>query len=392
VVVEQYAPAYRLTINGNDLPAAVRTCVSSVRYEDGLEGADQVQISLANPDLRFLQSHIRGLGPPALPLAVNLNTFARADLAPEGAFDIDNKVTLALGYSPGPLEEVFLGEITGVGASFPNAAMPTVTVTAHDFMQRLTRGTWTRGFGPLPDAAIVAILSTENGLMPLIDPWIGPLDALNTVGNFLFGTSRKQFHQSDYDLLQDIAARYDMEASVQGQRLLLSRFIKEFTPRLTLSYGHSLLDFSPRFSTVGRAVGVTMRISLREIRIDLLVNVYWDFDRESIGVSIVPAAAAVVAASPDKPADQSKHRAVRNAIDVANMVVAMVHELRQKINNRLTGSGSAVGDPRIRAGAIIQLEGLGLDFSGRYRVTKATHTIDTSGYRTSFEVQREIVP
>jgi phage protein D len=73
-------------------------------------------------------------------------------------------------------------------------------------------------------------------------------------------------------------------------------------------------------------------------------------------------------------------------------VVALIHELRQKINNRLTGSGTAVGDPRIRAGAVIRLEGLGVDFSDVYRVTKATHTLDSSGYRTSFEVQREIIP
>ena len=38
------------------------------------------------------------------------------------------------------------------------------------------------------------------------------------------------------------------------------------------------------------------------------------------------------------------------------------------------------------------MAGLGVDFSGDYRVTKATHTIDTNGYRTGFEVQREIIP
>ena len=35
---------------------------------------------------------------------------------------------------------------------------------------------------------------------------------------------------------------------------------------------------------------------------------------------------------------------------------------------------------------------MGPDFSGDYRVTGATHTIDGSGYRTSFEVRREIIP
>ena len=50
------------------------------------------------------------------------------------------------------------------------------------------------------------------------------------------------------------------------------------------------------------------------------------------------------------------------------------------------------GDPRIRAGAVVRLDNLGPDFSGDYRVTSATHTIDTGGYRTTFEVRKEILP
>jgi hypothetical protein len=51
-----------------------------------------------------------------------------------------------------------------------------------------------------------------------------------------------------------------------------------------------------------------------------------------------------------------------------------------------------VGDPRIRAGAMVRIEGIGPDFSGDYRVASATHTIDGSGYRTNFEVRKELIP
>ncbi|MGE5141161.1 MAG: phage late control D family protein [Rudaea sp.] len=388
----QYAPIYRLAINGQEIPTALRSCVTSVRYEDGMQGADQVQISLANPELRFLQQHIRGLAAFALPSAVGLNSFARVEAVPAGLFDLDNQVVLALGYAPDPPVEMFLGEITAVGASFPNGGMPTLTVTAHDFLQRTTRGSVSRGFGPLPDAAIIAILSVENGLLPLIDPYMIPLDVLNTIGNFLFGTSTQQSAQSDFELLSQIARRYDMDLYVDHHTLYLSRFMKEFSPRMTLTYGKSLLDFTPRVSTVGQAVGVSMRVALREIRVDLILNVFWDLDRESIGITVLPAQAAVIAPAVSKPVQESKHKTIRNAIDVANQVVGLVHELRQKINNRLTGSGTAIGDPQIRAGAMLRLDGLGVDFSGNYRVTKATHTLDTNGYRTAFEVQREIIP
>ena len=219
-----------------------------------------------------------------------------------------------------------------------------------------------------------------------------PLDVLNTIGNFLFGTAAKQVNQSDFDLLTQIAARYDMEVSVDHHKLYLIRFIKEYSPRLTLTYGQYLLDFSPRVSSVGQAYGISKRVSLREIRVDLILNIAWDFDRESISIAVLPAQAAMLAPAVSAPVEESKHKTIRNAIDVANAVVGMLHELRAKLNNRLTGSGNAIGDPRIRAGAVIKLDGLGVDFSGNYRVTKASHSLDTNGYRTSFEVQKEIIP
>jgi phage protein D len=259
-------------------------------------------------------------------------------------------------------------------------------------LQRTQRGTVSRGFGFLPDTAIVAILAAENGLLGLLDPTMLPLDALNAYGNFLFGTATKQLDQSDFQLLTQIAARYDMEVSVDHHVLFLSRFIKEYSPRLTLTYGQSLLDFSPRASSVGQIHVITRRVVLREIRMDLILNVAWDFDRESISIAILPSCSASITPSVEHPVQESKHKTIRNAIDVANTIVGMTHELRQKLNNRLTGSGTAIGDPRIRAGAVIRLEGLGVDFSGKYRVTKASHSLDTNGYRTGFEVQKEIIP
>jgi phage protein D len=68
----------------------------------------------------------------------------------------------------------------------------------------------------------------------------------------------------------------------------------------------------------------------------------------------------------------------------------LLGELLTRTNQRLTGSGSTIGDPRIRAGSVLQLGGMGLRFGGLYRVTSATHTIDGGGYKTKFEVRKEV--
>jgi Bacteriophage probable baseplate hub protein len=389
----RYAPEFKLKINDTDLPAALRSSVISVRYQDGVNAADRVEVGFANANLRWLQSHIRGLGFRPFPTGVTLGPVGRLDAVPEGSFDLDNKLSLAMGYAPDPLEEMFLGEVTGVQVSFPNGGMPTMTLVAHDYLNRLSRGKYARGFGPLADALVAMILSAENLLIPLIDPTITAISAAMTAVNVIFkGTGTKQEGESDLQLLSKIAAQYDADFWVDRNVLYLSRFLKEYTPRLTLTWGESLLDFSPRVSTIGQVAGVAMKFTLRELPLDFLVTAGWDFDRETLAVSVVPGVAAGAAKSVVAPVFTIIDQPISSPADIANSALVIVRELRNKLNNRLTGSGSAIGDPRIRAGAIIRLEGLGQDFSGDYRVKSASHAVDNGGYRTTFEVFKEIIP
>jgi uncharacterized protein involved in type VI secretion and phage assembly len=60
--------------------------------------------------------------------------------------------------------------------------------------------------------------------------------------------------------------------------------------------------------------------------------------------------------------------------------------LQQLLEGLYEGSGSCIGMPQLRAGDMIEIRGLGKRFSGKYRLRRVTHTIDDSGYRTTFEV------
>lgn len=388
-----YVPDFKLSINDSDMPAGLKATVTSVRYQDGLNAADRVEVGFANPNLQWLQQHIRGLGFSALPTGVTLGPIGRVDVTAGGSFDIDNKVSLQMGYAPFPLEDMFLGSVTGVDVSFPNGGMPTMTLVAHDYLNRLAPGKYARGFGPLADALVVMILSAENLLIPLIDPTITTISAALSAINFIFkGTGTKQEGESDLELLTKIAGQYDADFWVDGHTLYLSRFMKDYSPSVTLTWGSSLLDFSPRVTTIGQVAGVSMKFTLREIPLDFLVTVGWDFDRETLIISVLPGIAAAAAKSVVGPAFSIINQPISSPADIANSALVILHELRGKLNNRLTGSGSCVGDPRIRANEIIKLDGLGPDFSGNYRVKSATHSIDGSGYKTNFQVFKEIIP
>jgi len=388
----RYVPDFRIQINDRDLPAALRSSITSVKHEEGQNAADRVEIGLANQNLRWLQQHIRGLGFRPFPSGVKVGPLPGRSATPAGLFDMDNKLTLAMGYALDQLDPMFIGEITGVEANFPNGDMPGMTLVAHDYLHRLSAGSYSRGFGPLPDFIIASILGLENRLLPLIEPVIiGASTAVAAVNLIFNGTGRKQDSQSHLELLTKIAETYDAEFWVEGDVLYLSRFMKAYTPRLTLTWGESLLEFTPRVTTVGQAFGVAMKFTLREIPLDFLVSVFWDFDRESIGISVLPGAAAPAAAT-GGPVFTIVDRPIGSPADIMNSVLAITHELRTKLNNRLTGKGSAIGDPRIRAGAVVRFDGLGPDWSGDYRVISATNTIDANGFRTSFEVRRELIP
>ena len=101
----------------------------------------------------------------------------------------------------GPLEEVFVGEITGVEPSFPSSGMPMIRLTAQDYLQRMQIGTKDRAFRikipsignfPLPDSAVAALVSATNELIPDLDPVGGTLSTLIGLATFLAFTQFAQ--------------------------------------------------------------------------------------------------------------------------------------------------------------------------------------------------------
>lgn len=116
----RYVPDFRVRIGGQDLPAGLRSSVLAVRYSDGRDAADRVEIDFANPELRLLSGHIRGLGVRPYPTGVRLGPLRR-DVVPDGLLDIDNPLRLSLGYADRPLADVFDGVVTGLDAALPRA-------------------------------------------------------------------------------------------------------------------------------------------------------------------------------------------------------------------------------------------------------------------------------
>ena len=377
----KFAPDYRIEIGGETIPAAMRASVIRINYQDGIQGADRVEVTLANDELQWLDHPL---------------------------LQVDTSFALSIGYAPGPLEEVFVGEITGVTVSFPNSGVPTVVVVAHDFLQRLTHGTKDRAFAisipcigkfPLPDPLVADLVAFTNLLIPVVDPAGAALSFLTLLLAYAVDPIeakkgiRIQKNVSDFDFLSQLAKENGWEMYIDhtlpphGRILKFQFLIQDYSPSVNLRWGQSLIDFTPKVSTVGQVGGVSARIWIPSIQIEVVIVLSWDFDRAAFNLMVFPNLPGLE----DVPGVNSSQGVLKiQAISPVTAPKEILSELLPRLNNRLTASGSTIGDPRIKASKVINFDGLGQQFGGLYRVTQATHIIDTSGYRTQFEARKEV--
>ena len=387
---DQYAPDYRLELDNSPIPADLRGAITAVSHTSALEGAHRVEVSIANQYLRWTDNPLLDPGVP---------------------------LRLSLGYQPDGFEQMFVGEIVSQQATFPSDGMPTLTIAAQDRSERLRESVRSRWFaipfaffknGPIPDPVIAATVSAENGLVPVLDPVGAALSVilygaslLTSVGDDAQVLVRRQEGESDLEFLKKVAAENGWEMFIDhteplgGRKLRFMSPLDELDPIRTYGYGTSLIEWSPRLTTVGVIASVTAFLRVPSIKTVFEITVGYDWDRASLDISIRPVVLGELPPPPEEEPEDADVPDERRLVLEENLGLVsaprrILGELIPSLNSRLTGSGSVVGDPALVAGRVVQLEGLGREFSGRYRIATATHTIDSSGYRTSFEARKEI--
>lgn len=375
----RFVPEFRLWIDGEPVPATLRAAITGVTQASGMEGADRVEIALANEGLRWLD---------------------------HGLLKVDRPLKLELGYADEPLTQVFVGEIVALEASFPGGSAPTFTVVAQDKRHRLSQGTKVRWFAipiptvgnfGVPDPITAMAVTAENGMIPVIDPvgaaiavLLGGVDAVVSITDpgsaqkFI----RKQANESDYDFLAKIAKENGWDMLVEhggelgGHLLRFTSPLDHLQPDVTLAYGRSLLEFQPRISVVGQVFSVSGYVWVPQIKMVFVVTLGWDWDRMALTLSVYPGVVPLGASG--------SFHLVQEPLTATSAPRKILSEIIPRLNKRLTATGSTVGDPRIQAGRVLRVEDVGEQFGGLYRITGATQTLDGSGYRTQFEARKEI--
>jgi len=359
VDTSQYVPDFLIKLNGLEFRHGTTIDVLSVTITETVNRADtfQFQLRARHPQLERFPSG------------------GSLKWIDDKRFETKNKVEIEMGYRKNRAVKI-VGRITGVSINFPESGVPTMSIQGQSLYDDLQRERRYQPFASQEDDDIVREIATKFGLTPKLDPT-----------NTKHGTV--SYKGATYAaILQERAQRLNYEVAVKGTDLIFQRptYLVNNTPMLTLVWGRSLKSFSPRLATNNIATQVETR-----------------GPQTAQGGDKTPIVSTVTAAQvPARLGRQSGAQYVRERFG-NNHVLTIDHRAestdeatamsRGRIEREslklIQGNGAANGNPQLQSRTVIELQGLGARFTGKYYVTSTTHTIDGNGYQTTFEAKRD---
>jgi phage protein D len=357
-----FAPSFAVKIN--DAPASldIEKAISEIRVTHEKDTMDTFSLTLVNsyPAMRWTHG-------------------ADADVFREGT-----GIKIAMGYVgrdlPPPL---FDGVITVIAPSFPEDGIPVVRIQGATRAHRLKQTTQTRTFVDRTDSDIATAIAEALHLKADVDPTDQSLPYVI------------QFNRTDLDFLLERSRRIDYTLSVDGETLRFKKAAPDKSATVyTLVWAGSqealagdrtvmpLRSFTPKVNTMGQPTKVVVRGVNEKTREPIEVAV----GAEVLAVKPGAATGPKVAAAAGRELEKVVVRVPVGSRDEARQIAtSLFNELAADF---VTGSGSTIGLPGLRAGSLVTLGGLGTRFDGDYYVTQTTHTIGPRGYATDFSVRR----
>lgn len=384
-----YVPQFEVRIQGSPLPGEVVRDVISVSYVDSLDAIDQVQLTVNNWD--EVTRALKYLEPDAAPTV----TASGADLY-RVFTPCAGTVELKMGYLES-LTRMFRGEFTTLAPKFPASGPPTLTVSALDELHQYRDEPHTRSWEDKTDSEIALAVGREFDLDVCVSP--------RAQGEEETRPYVAQQNEYDVDFLLGLARRNGYELVVehdeQGQFLYFGPSSPdqqgcrgwvaapnapgppraEAPPLYELRWGATLIAIDPTLTTAHQVRSVT--VNGWDRRRKRAISEKKDLDSREIRTNRdLHEALSRCSPRQDIVVDEPVHT-VRQARQRALAI------LQDRQRQMVTATGTAIGLPELRAGRKVQITGLGRILSGTYLLTKTTHTIDDSGYRTAFEARRE---
>jgi phage protein D len=287
------------------------------------------------------------------------------------------KISVLTAASSSP-ELLIHGEITAVEAEFDSSGTFTV-VRGYDPGHRLFRGRRTASYVQMTAADIARAVAQRAGLT------VGTVTSTTTVFPHV-----SQAGQTDWELLQQLARDSGFEVAVRNGMFSFTApasaaeapaaGARTASDPLVLRLGTDLLRFRSVLTSAQQVAKVEVR--------------GWDIASKKALTGTAEPATQSAELPTVTPADLAEtfDSGTYVSSDVPYRSQAEVDEAARSLAEEIAATfaefeGVARGNPQLRAGSAISVDGLGEPFDGKYTITTSRHRFDPStGYTTALSV------
>jgi phage protein D len=291
-------------------------------------------------------------------------------------FEFGAPVEIMMGYGDAAsLNPMLNGIVTRVGTGFSESGTPELTIGGFDKLHPLTIGKETHHWENKRDSDVVRDIATRNNLDPDVTTTEPSKDRID------------QNEQSDFEFLRKLAERNDdVIFYVRGNKLHFGPRRRKETAQIQLDWGGGLSSFSPTANIARQVTAVEVCGTSAETGRAFVGRA--ERGDESDNENTRESGSGRIAKALGRSPVMRVRAAVRNEAEAKARARAILQERGQDL---VTGDGECVGLPDIVPDINVNIGQVGRAFSKAYYVTEATHTIDSSGYRTRFQVREMLV-
>lgn len=351
-----YAPRFEVEIRDEKLPAVISRSIIDVSVTEEIDVGASFKLTLHDE------------------FDIKTHKFKWLD---DSRFNVGSNVTIKMGYGS-DMSVMLMGNITSLEPSFFANETPTLTIEgqdlSYDYMKRASPA---RTFDEKSYSEIVRTVARDAGLLAIVndtDKFESPIskDNNDTYYAFIKRIAEKIVHFTFY---------------LNGQTLYFTKPGEDKKEILTMELGKDIISFRPALKTTGLLSEVEVRWhNIRDPSKPIIgtAKAGSETNKESGKVT-----GSELAKKLNPGSKKVITTVVANSKRHADSIA--LAELIKSSNTLIEGNVESIGIPQIRTGVNILLENMGTRFSKKYYVIKTTHTINDSGYRTSFSVRSNSV-
>jgi phage protein D len=349
-----YAPYFQVEIEGEKLAA---DAVISVSVEEGLDAPAKFEIAL-NEELDLDTQKFRWLD--------------------KAITDPGNKVEIFFGYvdqaKKKDIKSLFLGTIKGLTPGFQSNGIPSLRVEGFDLSHSLQKKMPEFNKINVRYSDIVRELAKKRGL--------GTKNVEGTDKKKKI-VERKE-NEKDYAFIRRMADEVHYEFFVRGKELHFRKPRDKGGKSIrSYKFRQNMISFNPRL-TMANLIDEVVVTGFNEKKEKI---------RESVKLmDIASSKVANIVKKFIKATDGTDPKIVEykalKSKDVARKKGEVV--LKKTLNTFIQGDLECIGDPGIRPGNNVDIEGVGELFSGDYYILSVKNSFDEGGYKTTLSLRRNI--